>query len=140
MSLLVIAIMSYFPLHVLIHLYRAERSRKRAALARRSGQQPIKPKRRGWLGDGALAVAAGAIGFGAVVGGIVRLGEGVWDTEVMAGCTIVGIIPSAVAVVLFGLLRRRYAQRYETETVCRKCRYILRGISTPRCPECGERI
>ena len=26
------------------------------------------------------------------------------------------------------------------ETVCRKCGCILRGISEPRCPECGERI
>ena len=26
------------------------------------------------------------------------------------------------------------------ETRCRKCRYFLRGISEPRCPECGERI
>ena len=23
---------------------------------------------------------------------------------------------------------------------CRKCGYILRGITEPRCPECGERI
>ena len=23
---------------------------------------------------------------------------------------------------------------------CRKCRYILRGLSEPRCPECGEPI
>jgi uncharacterized paraquat-inducible protein A len=26
------------------------------------------------------------------------------------------------------------------ETRCRKCQYILRGISEPRCPECGEHI
>lgn len=26
------------------------------------------------------------------------------------------------------------------ETRCRKCQYILRGITEPRCPECGERI
>lgn len=26
------------------------------------------------------------------------------------------------------------------ETRCRRCRHILRGISEPRCPECGERI
>ena len=28
----------------------------------------------------------------------------------------------------------------DTETRCRRCRYILRGIAEPRCPECGERI
>lgn len=26
------------------------------------------------------------------------------------------------------------------EARCRKCRYILRGLSEPRCPECGESI
>jgi hypothetical protein len=26
------------------------------------------------------------------------------------------------------------------ETYCRKCGHILRGISEPRCPECGEKI
>lgn len=28
----------------------------------------------------------------------------------------------------------------EGETRCRKCRYILKGLSAPRCPECGEPI
>ena len=28
----------------------------------------------------------------------------------------------------------------EAETRCRKCRYILKGLSAPRCPECGEPI
>jgi hypothetical protein len=28
----------------------------------------------------------------------------------------------------------------DTETRCRKCGYILRGIIEPRCPECGEPI
>jgi hypothetical protein len=31
-------------------------------------------------------------------------------------------------------------KRRDTETRCRKCGYILRGLSEPRCPECGERI
>ncbi|MHC5109139.1 MAG: hypothetical protein ACYTHJ_04580 [Planctomycetota bacterium] len=26
------------------------------------------------------------------------------------------------------------------QTRCRHCRYILRGISEPRCPECGKSI
>jgi hypothetical protein len=28
----------------------------------------------------------------------------------------------------------------DPETRCRKCGYILRGITEPRCPECGEQI
>jgi preprotein translocase subunit SecY len=31
-------------------------------------------------------------------------------------------------------------QRGDGETRCRRCGYILRGLSEPRCPECGERI
>lgn len=30
--------------------------------------------------------------------------------------------------------------RRDNETRCRKCGYILRGLSEPRCPECGESI
>lgn len=30
--------------------------------------------------------------------------------------------------------------RHDGETRCRRCGYILRGLSEPRCPECGERI
>lgn len=30
--------------------------------------------------------------------------------------------------------------RGDGETRCRKCNYILRGLSEPRCPECGEPI
>ena len=28
----------------------------------------------------------------------------------------------------------------DTETRCRKCGYILKGLSKPECPECGEVI
>ncbi len=31
-------------------------------------------------------------------------------------------------------------RRGDDETRCRKCRYILRGLSALRCPECGEPI
>ena len=39
-------------------------------------------------------------------------------------------------------VRTKYsgAMPFERETRCRQCGYILRGISEPRCPECGERI
>lgn len=36
------------------------------------------------------------------------------------------------------LMARR--SRNESETRCRKCRYVLRGLQAPRCPECGEAI
>lgn len=53
-----------------------------------------------------------------------------------------GILKLALAMTVYGMLTRRYYQRsyFERETRCRQCGYILRGITEPRCPECGERI
>ncbi len=31
-------------------------------------------------------------------------------------------------------------ERLDGETRCRKCGYILKGLTEPRCSECGERI
>lgn len=47
-----------------------------------------------------------------------------------------------VSAGAYGLLSFRLGPRRigDGETRCRKCDYILRGISEPRCPECGERI
>ncbi len=47
-----------------------------------------------------------------------------------------------VPVVIYGVLTRRYykAKLHDGELRCRKCNYILRGLTEPRCPECGEGI
>jgi hypothetical protein len=47
---------------------------------------------------------------------------------------------AAIAVAVFLGLSRQMRPREGGETRCRRCGYILRGISEPRCPECGERI
>ncbi len=45
------------------------------------------------------------------------------------------------AAACFGwLLLFLSERRGDNETRCRKCGYILRGLTEPRCPECGERI
>ncbi len=45
------------------------------------------------------------------------------------------------AAACFGWLLITIAERQrDNQTRCRACGYILRGISEPRCPECGERI
>ena len=44
-----------------------------------------------------------------------------------------------LAVAVYGILTRRY-YRDQLKSRCRKCDYLLRGISEPRCPECGEQI
>lgn len=46
---------------------------------------------------------------------------------------------SAAACLGWVMVTRQYA-RGDGETRCRKCRYILRGLSEPVCPECGTRI
>ena len=52
------------------------------------------------------------------------------------------VIPQSVCLLTFIALMRRYGpfEPLERETRCRKCHYILRGITEPRCPECGEAI
>lgn len=46
-----------------------------------------------------------------------------------------------LALLVYSLLTTRYPSRTQfDETRCRKCNYILRGLTQPRCPECGEAI
>jgi hypothetical protein len=56
-----------------------------------------------------------------------------------------GLIYTAIAGIItigmfVGLGRLFPPGQSPEETLCRKCSYILRGISEPRCPESGERI
>ena len=53
----------------------------------------------------------------------------------------VGLLLCALPIALYVALTKRYAAPpLDNETRCRKCGYILRGITEPRCPECGEPI
>jgi hypothetical protein len=53
------------------------------------------------------------------------------DVPALVICTVPGVV---IAV----WLARRCP--LDADCRCRKCGYILRGISEPRCPECGEAI
>lgn len=45
------------------------------------------------------------------------------------------------AVIIYHFLATRHGSiGYDKETRCRKCGYILKGLTEPRCSECGERI
>ena len=46
----------------------------------------------------------------------------------------------SVAACLGWLMLWLSPAHHDNETRCRQCGYILRGITEPRCPECGERI
>jgi len=49
-------------------------------------------------------------------------------------------IPSLiVGLAAYGIVTHR-VRSLGNETRCRRCGYILRGITEPRCSECGERI
>jgi hypothetical protein len=51
------------------------------------------------------------------------------------------VLYAVVVLSVCRILTYRYGPKHiDSETRCRKCGYILRGISEPRCPECGERI
>jgi ABC-type molybdate transport system permease subunit len=51
------------------------------------------------------------------------------------------VLPTMLTAILVFVLMAHFAKSIsDRETRCRKCGYILRGISEPRCPECGERI
>jgi predicted Zn-ribbon and HTH transcriptional regulator len=49
---------------------------------------------------------------------------------------------AAVGIAAYAWATRKWGPPLviDAETRCRKCGYILRGITEPRCPECGERI
>ena len=52
------------------------------------------------------------------------------------------VLLQIVCLAVYGLFTRRYyrLKGLGCQTRCRKCGCILRGITEPRCSECGERI
>jgi hypothetical protein len=49
-------------------------------------------------------------------------------------------LPTLVAVSAYAWLTVRYGTVLQDQPRCRKCGYLLRGLSRPQCPECGEHI
>lgn len=99
-----------------------------------------------WFWRTVIAIAAGAVlgpqvfrfivdpisSGGAVFGGSWHW----WGDQIFALIPVV-----TLPVVIYALLSAAFGLKAtDTETRCRKCGYILRGITEPRCPECGERI
>lgn len=73
-----------------------------------------------------LSGIVAAMRFGPVIQTLLFIVGGVW-------------IPLVVTLIAFRayLLRRSAGIRY---TRCGVCGYILKGLTEPRCPECGERF
>jgi hypothetical protein len=55
---------------------------------------------------------------------------------------VYGVPQAVVTLIAYGLLTGFLGPRDRGpgKTTCRKCRHVLRRLSEPRCPECGERI
>jgi hypothetical protein len=51
-----------------------------------------------------------------------------------APAAVIGVLAYAALTRCFG------PTTLDPESRCRRCGYILRGLSEPRCPECGEGI
>ena len=69
-----------------------------------------------------------------------------WSVRLFAGIMGIhfvwlGSVPAVFVLAVYGVLTLRWGPKAsDNETRCRKCDYILRGITEPRCPECGEVI
>jgi hypothetical protein len=88
-----------------------------------------------WFWRATIAVVAGTIisALLLIVGGATGTLYG--DIAIDAGFLATG---NAIALAVYDWRGRMRKGSHETR--CRRCGYILRGISEPRCPECGERI
>ncbi len=56
--------------------------------------------------------------------------------------TLATVLPaSLIGVIAYAALTRRFGRpRVDGHSHCRRCDYILYGLTQPRCPECGEPI
>lgn len=49
-------------------------------------------------------------------------------------------LPMLLAVLVYALVHKYFPRPAPEEARCRRCAYLLRGISKPQCPECGELV
>ena len=54
---------------------------------------------------------------------------------------LVSTLPAAtIGLLVFIWTTSRFAPSSDSECRCRMCGYILKGLSKPQCPECGEAV
>jgi hypothetical protein len=105
-----------------------------------------------WFWLGTLAAAVGLVINWVCLGFLIHNGSfesmvnrfwrriGVQDAVVMT-LLVFASMPAMIATFgMYGLLTRRFGSPDDGELHCRRCNHILRGLSEPRCPECGEPI
>ncbi len=89
-----------------------------------------------------VAVVGGGIAsvvFLNVVGALVSTGGGAGPQRIAGFFIFTAFLagPTATAVLMHLLTPR---EPRDGHTRCGKCGYILKGLTEPRCSECGERI
>jgi len=110
-----------------------------------------------WFWRAAIATAASVAWYGLSIRRWTILGDILWRVEsailwqgspqaqrpwcFLISAMLYGAPPAVIALAVFGLSGHLASRRMnQKETRCRRCGYILRGITEPRCPECGEKI
>ena len=102
-----------------------------------------------WFWRVAIAAAAGSVCLaplhwllGVVQEKLFQVSQPLYETLHVPLQLVFLFLVCVISIAVYGLLTRRYydLKAQDTETRCRRCGYILRGITRPRCPECGERI
>ncbi len=89
-----------------------------------------------WFWRAVIAMGAGAIA--AAVAGIVF---GIFEPVEPLLLAVIAVVYSVTSLRMYHVLTCESASlNWPNELRCRKCDYILRGITEPRCPECGEGI
>ncbi|MCH8054513.1 MAG: hypothetical protein IH895_10665 [Planctomycetes bacterium] len=94
---------------------------------------------RAWLRI-VVSVVVGGIAVGLFLGGSMVLFPGGVATWYLAALFFIlaFLVGPIIATVLAHILTPK--EWLDGETRCRKCGYILKGLTEPRCSECGERI
>ncbi len=93
-----------------------------------------------WFWRAAIVVAIGTLGGAAV--SFAMMGDYGFEMCVFCGSGAAALITAGFLSCTAGFSGWLFFGKAGTarpdETRCRKCGYILRGITEPRCPECGE--
>jgi hypothetical protein len=90
-----------------------------------------------------LSALLGGLAMALIIGTMTRVSfreSASQSLQAAAGGLVLGGFCSVPALLLYRRLSRRNHPLVDPETRCRKCGYIFRGLTEPRCPECGERI
>ncbi len=75
-----------------------------------------------------------AVVFGSIVDYALYVMFAVIVTVLSRSSFTIFVLMAAVPVGIYLLLPERW------ETRCRECGHVLRGLTEPGCPQCGERI